>query len=327
MRSRRQLLLLAGGVVTAPRLAFAQLQDKRAYRVGFLGTGFASGYVRELDWIRDGLRRVGLVEGKNITIEYRWAEGKPERSREIAREFVVLKVDAIIVHGLPGALAAVRETSTIPIVMADGGDPIAAGLGASVPRPGRNVTGSFSFVAEEIGKRLQLLKEAQSSMKRAGWLFSAVDYALDAKKTTLRAAASSINVEVQEFMIREPGDLPGAFNAMTKAGADGALINNEPLLNSHASTIAALAAAMRLPSAGYATFADVGGLLAYGANRPALYGRVGYFLDRILKGAKPGEIPFERAARFDVIVNLKTARSLGITVPQSILARADRVIE
>jgi putative ABC transport system substrate-binding protein len=327
MRSRRQLLLLAGGVLTAPRLTFAQQEDQKIYRVGFLGTGFVSGYLRELEWIREGLRKVGLVEGKNIAIEYRWAEGKPERSREIAREFVALKVDAILVHGLPGALAAARETSTIPIVMADGGDPIAAGLGASVARPGRNITGSFSFVVEEIGKRLQLLKEAQPGMKKGAWLASTVDFALDAKRTTLRAAAASMSVEVQEFLIREAADLPGTFNAMTKAGADGALINNEPLLNSHASTIAALAAAMRLPSAGYATFADAGGLLAYGANRPALYTRVGYFVDRIFKGAKPGDLPFERAARFDVIVNLKTAKALGVTVPGSILARADRVIE
>jgi ABC-type uncharacterized transport system substrate-binding protein len=327
MRSRRRLLLLAGGVLTAPRLAFAQQQDKKAYRIGFLGTAFASGYVRELDWIRDGLRKVGLVEGKNLTIEYRWAEGNPTRDREIAVEFVSLKVDAILVHGLPGALAAARETSTIPIVMADGGDPVVAGLAQSLARPGRNVTGSFSFIAEEVGKRLQLLKEAQPRIKRVAFLASSVHVALELQRKALRAAAPSIKIEVQEFVIRDRADLPGTFNAMTKAGAEGVLVNNEPLLNSHAAAIAALAAAMRLPSVGYATFADAGGLLAYGANRPALYGRVGYFLDRILKGAKPGEIPFERAARFDVIVNLKTAKSLGITVPQSILARADRVIE
>jgi len=324
--NRRDALIALLAGAAAPT-SFAQRQDAKIHRVGFLGTAFASGYVREVDWIRAGLRKVGLVEGKNITIEYRWAEGRPERSQEIAKEFVSLKLDAILVHGLPGALAATRETSTIPIVMADGGDPVAAGLAQSLARPGRNVTGSFSFIAEEVGKRLQLLKEVQPRMKRIAFLASSDDLALDVKRNALRAAAKSMNVEVQEFLIRDPADLPGTFNAMTKAGADGALINNEPLLNSQANTIAALAAALRLPSVGYATFADAGGLLAYGANRPALYGRAGYFLDRIFKGAQPGDIPLERAARFDVIVNLRTAKALGITVPKSILARADRVIE
>ena len=326
MMNRREALIALLSAAAVVRTSFAR-QDPKVYRVGFLGTAFASGYVRELDWIREGLRKVGLVEGKNITIEYRWAEGKPERSREIAKEFVSLKLDAILVHGLPGALAAARETSTIPIVMADGGDPVAAGLAQSLARPGRNVTGSFSFIAEEVGKRLQLLKEVQPRMARVAFLASSVDLALDVKRNALRAAAKSTNVEVQEFLIRDPADLPGTFNAMTRAGADGALINNEPLLNSQAGTIAALAAALRLPSVGYATFADSGGLLAYGANRPALYGRAAYFLDRIFKGAPPGDIPFERAARFDVIVNLKTAKALGIPIPKSILALADRVIE
>jgi ABC-type uncharacterized transport system substrate-binding protein len=323
---RRAALIGLFATALSP-VSFAQQQDPRIHRVGFLGTAFAAGYLRELDWIRDGLRKFGLVEGKNITIEYRWAEGKPERSRQIAKEFVALKLDAILVHGLPGALAAARETSTIPIVMADGGDPVSAGLAQSLARPGRNVTGSFSFIVEEIGKRLQLLKEARPGMTRVAWLASSVDFALDAKRATLRAAAPSMNLEVLEFLIRDHADLPATFNAMTKAAADGVLVNNEPLLNSQANTIAALAAALRLPSVGYATFADAGGLLAYGANRPALYGRVGYFLDRIFRGARPGDIPLERAARFDVIVNLRTARMLGTTIPQSILLRADRVIE
>lgn len=327
MKTARRLLVAVAVYTLAMPLANAQQQDPKIYRIGFLGTAYASGYVRELEWIRDGLRKFGYLEGKNIGIEYRWAEGNPARTREIAAEFAALKVDAIVVHGLPGAVVAARETSTIPIVMADGGDPVAAGLGASLARPGRNVTGSFSFVVEEIGKRAQLLKEAQPRIRRVAWLFSSADFALDAKRKTLGPAASSINVEVQEFVIRDPADLPGAFNAMTKAGVDGVLVNNEPLLNSQAGTIAALAAAMKLPAIGYATFADVGGLLAYGANRPALYGRVGYFLDRIFKGVKTGEIPFERAARFDVIVNLRTAKAIGATIPQSIVLRADRVIE
>ena len=211
--------------------------------------------------------------------------------------------------------------------MADGADPIAAGLAASLARPGGNVTGSFSFTLEEIGKRLQLLKEVLPRIKRIAFLASPTDATIMAKRNALAAAAESMKVERQEFAIREAADLPDAFNAMSNARIDAVVINNEPLLNSHSGTIAGLAALKQLPTVGFASFADAGGLLAYGANRPAQYGRAAYFLDRIFKGSKPGDIPFERAARFDLIVNQKTAKTLGLTIPQSILLRADRVIE
>jgi ABC-type uncharacterized transport system substrate-binding protein len=327
MMTRRHLLIALGTGLVGWGPTFAQQQEVKARRIGFLGTAFASGYVRELDWIRAGLRDRGYVEGRNIFIETRWAEGNPERIREIAKEFVALKVDAILCHGLPGAMVAARETSTIPIVMADGADPVAAGLARSLARPGGNVTGSFSFTLEEIGKRLQLLKEFVPQTRRVAFLVSAGEPNLNPKRAALRSAAASMNMDVQEYLIREGADLPDVFNRINKAGDDAVLINNEPLLNSNSGVIAGLAAVMRLPAAGYASYADAGGLLAYGANRAALYGRAGYFLDRIFKGAQPGDIPFERAAKFDTIVNLKTARSFGLTIPQSILLRADRVIE
>ncbi len=323
--NRRRFVALIGGAIAAS-LARAQ-QAAKVHRIGFLGIAFASGYVRELDWIRGGLRDLGYVEGRNLVIEYRWAEGSPERLREFAAEFVALKVDAILTHATAGAIAAARATSALPIVMADGADPVAVGLAASLARPGGNVTGSFSFIPEEIGKRLQLLKEILPRIRRVAFLASPVDAALAAKRNALQAAAESLKVEVQEFPVREAADLPDAFNAMSKARIDAAVINNEPLLNSHTGTIAGLAAVKRLPAVGYASFADAGGLLAYGANRPALYGRAAYFLDRIFKGTKPGEIPFERAAKFDLIVNLKTAKALGLKVPQAVRLRADRVIE
>jgi putative ABC transport system substrate-binding protein len=246
----------------------------------------------------------------------------------MAAELVALKVEAILTHATVGAVAAAKETSTIPIVTADSADPVAAGIAASLARPGGNVTGSTSFVLEEAPKRLQLLKEVVPRIQRVAVLASSLNRTIfERNRKALEAAAASMKVDLQPFMIQEATDLPDAFNAMTKARIDAAVISSEPLLNSHAATIASLAAVKRLPAVGYASFADAGGLLAYGANRPALYGRAAYFLDRIFKGTKPGDIPFERAAKFDLIVNRKTAKALGLKIPQSVLLRADRVIE
>ncbi len=325
---RRRFVVMIGGALAVPLASFAQQQAAKVHRIGFLGTAYASGYVRELDWVPGGLRQLGYVEGRNIVIEYRWAESNPGRVRELAAELVALKLEAILVHGLPGAAAVAKETSTIPVVMADGADPVAAGLAASLARPGGNVTGSTSFVPEESAKRLQLLKEVVPRAKRVAFLVSTLNpeiFALTRK--ALEAAATATKVELQEFLVREATDLPDAFNAMSGARIDAAVINSEPLLNSHTGVIAALASVKRLPAVAYASFADAGGLLAYGANRLALYGRAAYFLDRIFKGAKPGDIPFERATKFDLIVNLKTAKALGLKIPQSVLLRADRVIE
>lgn len=326
MVTRRHILLGLGAGALAPLPAFAQQQGK-VWRIGFLGTAFASGYVREIEWVRGGLRKAGYEEGRNIAVEYRWAEGNPERIREIASEFVALKCDAIIVHNIPGALAAARATSAIPIVMADGSNPVEAGLAESLARPGGNVTGSISFVPEESAKRLELLKEVVPRIKRVAVLVSAEPPPVQpVTRKALDSVAAAMKVELREFVMREPADLPTVFTAIGKARMDAVLANNEPVLNSQANVIAALAAVMRLPAIGYPIFADSGGLLAYGASREALYERVGYFVDRIFKGAKPAELPFERAARFDLIVNMKTARSLGITFPNSVLVRATRVI-
>lgn len=325
---RREFVVLVGAALGLPLAGLAQPAAK-IHRIGFLGTAFASGYVREVDWVRGGLRDLGYVEGRNLMVEYRWAEGKPERVREIAAEFAALKVDAIVVHGIPGAIAAAQATSTIPIVMADGADPVAAGLAKSLARPGGNVTGSVSFVREEAGKRLQLINEIVPGIKRAAFLFTSVHSAgvIALNRKELEVAAALASISVQAFEVHEGADLPGAFNAMGDARIDAVVINSEPLLNSLAGVIAALAAVKRIPAIGYASYADAGGLLAYGANRAALYGRTGYFLDRIFKGAKPAGMPIEQAAKFDVVVNAKMARALGLKIPLSLLLRAERVIE
>ena len=324
---RRQFALGTIALLGLVPASHANAQAARVRRIGFLGAAHESGYARELEWIRAGLGDRGYVEGRNLAIEYRWAGGDATRLRPIAAEFVALKVDAIVTHALAGTLAAAAETTTIPIVMADGGDPVAAGLAATLARPGGNVTGSFSFTIDEIGKRLELLKEVAPALRRLAFLAGPSDVFLPDKRKALQVAAGALKVEVREFRVGQPSDVPKAFEAMARAGSEAALPNNEPFLNSHAAAIAASALANRLPSAGYASYAEAGGLIAYGANRPALYRRVGYFVDRIFKGAKPGDIPFERAAKFDVIVNRRTAKALAIEIPRSMLLRADRVID
>lgn len=325
MTTRRDFVLAFGAGALAPFTVFAQ---QKIWRIGFFGTAFAAGYVNELEWIRAGLRKSGYEEGKNVHIEYRWAEGNEERMRKIAAEFAALKLDAIVVHGLPGAIAAAGVTSTIPIVMADGNDPVAAGLAASLARPGRNVTGSISFIPEESVKRLELLKEIVPRMKRVALIVSAnAPPLLPVTRKALESAAAPMKVELQEFITREAADLPEVFNSVSKARIDAALINNEPLLNSQAPVIAALANSKRIPAAGNPSLLDAGVLLGYGADRQVLYIRAAYFLDRIFKGMKPGDIPFERASIFQLGVNLKTAKAIGIKVPASVLARADKVIE
>ena len=298
MITRRKVVFAFGaGALWTTLASFAQ-QPAKAARIGWLGTASASGYVREVDAIRAGLRELGYVEGRNIVIEYRWAEGKPDRLKELAAELVTLKVDVIITHAILGARAAGQATKTIPIVMADGADPVAAGLVASLARPGGNITGSSSFQAEVAVKRLELLKEALPRITRVAFLFNPNNPVFVGQLKSMEAAAKTVKTELHQFPVHETGDFPGAFIAMAKAKVDAAVIAEDPLLNANTGVIAGLAAIQRIPAVGFTNFADAGGLLAYGANRPVVYGRAAYFVDRILKGAKPGDIPIERATKF-----------------------------
>ena len=324
--NRRDTALALLALCAAPLASFAQQQGK-VWRIGFLGIASASGYVKEMDAIRAGLRDLGYVEGKNIVIEYRWAENNPERLQEMATELVVLKVDAIITHATTGPRAALLATKTLPIIIADGPDPVASGLVVSFARPGGNITGSTGFQFELAAKRLELLKEAVPHLKRVSVIFneSNPNNALNFGK--MEAVAKDMKVELQQFLVRTPEELAGAFTAMAKQQFEAAVIGEDPLLNSNAGAVAALATTHRLPAIGLTTFADAGGLLGYGANRPMLYGRAAYFVDKILKGAKPGDLPIERATKFDFIVNLRAAKALGVKIAPQLLQRSDRVIE
>ena len=305
---RRKFVTMIGSALAAPLAHFAQAQGK-IWRIGFLGIASASGYVKEVDAIRAGLRELGYVEGGNIVIEYRWAENSPERLRAMAAELAALKVDVIITHAFPGVRAAALATKTIPIVIADGPDPVAAGFVTSLARPGGNITGSTAFQAELAGKRLELLKEVLPRLKRVSVLSNALNSNQVVYLRGMEPAARAMKVDLVQFEVRTLEDLPGAFTAMAKQRVDAAVINEDPLLNTNAATIAALAATHRLPAAGLTTFADAGGLLGYGPNRPLLYGRAANFVDKILNGAKPGEVPIERATKFDLIVNVRAAKS------------------
>ena len=327
MNKRRKLIVAFGaGALAAPLYSFAQQQGK-VWRIGFLGTASAAGYVKEVDAIRAGLRDLGYVEGKNIVIEYRWAENDAERLKAMAAEFVALKVDVIITHGAQGTRTAGQATKTIPIVMADGNDPVAAGLVASLARPGGNITGSTGFQTELAAKRIELLKDAVPRIKRVAVLAMVEGPSNAAFRREMEAASKSMKMELHPFEVRTTEELPGAFTAMVKKRVEAAAIDETPLLNVNAGVIAALAVTHRLPTIGLTIFADAGGLLGYGANRPLLWARAASFVDKILKGAKPGDLPIERVTKFEFVINVKTAKTLGIKIPQQVLQRADRVIE
>ena len=327
MNSRRKLIAVLGaGALIGPLASFAQQQGK-VWRIGFLGVASASGYASELDVIRERLRDLGYAEGKNIVIEYRWAENDPDRLKEMAAELVTLKVNVIITHSSRGANAAAQATKTIPIVLADSADPVATGLVATYARPGGNITGSTSLPTELYGKRLELLKEVLPHLERVSVLFSALGIFNELMYRAMEPTARQLNVILHQFMVKGLEEFPGAFAAMAQKRVEAVVIGDDPLFNANVGAVAALAATHRLPAIGITHFAGAGGLLGYSANRPLVYARAANFVDKILKGATPGDLPIERAAKFDLIVNLKTAKALGVKIPPQLLQRADRVIE
>ena len=326
--NRRQLLIALGAsALTMPLASFAQQQSK-VWRIGFLGAASASGFAHRVEALRAGLRDLGYVEGKNIVIEFRWAEGKYERLPELAAELIRLKVDVIVTHGPVGSPAAKNATTTIPIVVTAVGDPVALGLVASLARPGGNVTGMASLSPEVTAKRLELLKDAFPRTRRVAVLLNPDNPLLIGPSLrAMEATAAPRKLELHQFEVRVPGDLDNAFAVMAKRRVDAVVVLDDPVLVAYYGAIAKLAAKMRLPSIGLGEFAEAGGLMAYGVNRLEVFHRAATFVDKILKGAKPADLPVEQASRFETVLNLKTAKALGIQFPQAILARAERVIE
>jgi putative ABC transport system substrate-binding protein len=325
MITLRLVLMLV--LLCAPLAAEAQ-QVRTVQRVGYLGDSSPSLESNLVEAFRRGLRERGYVEGQNIVIEYRWAEGTYDRFSLLVAELVRLKVDVIVIAGTPAALAAKQMTTTIPIVMAVTGDALEAGLVSSLARPGGNVTGLSTLMPELEGKRLELLKEVLPRLARMAVLanpgnpFSAID------GKAIRIAAEALRVKLQTVEIRAPEEFDRAFAAITNAHPDALTIIGDRFLLTYRKRIVDFARQARLAGIyPYSEFVAEGGLMSYGPNYPAMFERSAIYVDKILKGAKPGDLPIEQPTTFELVINLKTAKALGLTIPPALLLRADQVIQ
>jgi putative ABC transport system substrate-binding protein len=325
MRRREFIGSLIGTAVAWPLAVRAQ-QPKMPV-VGFLGAVSTSDYARQVEALRAGLRDFGYADGKNIAIEYRWAEGNYDRLPDLAGELVRLKVDVLVTHGTPGPLAAKQATKTIPIVMASSGDPVATGLVASLNRPGGNITGSTILSPEMNSKQLDFLKQSVPSITQVGVLANPDNPANTGQLQALETTARSLKVVIQRFEARKRNEFESAFLAMANKRVDAVVITEDAAFISNPKVIAKLALKNYLPSAGFTDFAQAGGLIGYSVNYLELFRRAAYFVDKILKGIEPADLPVEQATKFELVINLKTAKTLGLTVPPILLAGADEVIE
>jgi putative tryptophan/tyrosine transport system substrate-binding protein len=326
---RRQFIALLGGTVamsSLPLAARAQQPGKVA-RIGFLSMISAPTFAIYLDGFRAGLRDLGYVEGKNIAIEFRWADGSYDRLPALAAELVRLDVDVLVTYTTLGARAAQSATTTIPIVVATMPDALATGLITSLANPGGNLTGMTFFNPELMAKRLELLKEAAPSVSRAAVLLNPDNPANGLVLQAMETTAKTLNVELQPIETRGPSEFERAFAAMADQQIGAVVIHDDPILLTGAKTIADLAAKQRLPSIGTTELTSAGGLMAYGVDFAAMFRQAAIFVDKILKGAMPGNLPVERSTRFKFVINLQTAKTLGIKIPPMLLARTDEVIE
>jgi putative ABC transport system substrate-binding protein len=326
--SRRRVVIALGAVAlgAAPHPTRAQ-PAPRVARIGFLSF-LSAPLITPVgsDLFRAGLRDLGYVEGKNIQIEFRYADGDIDLLAGLAAELVALNVDVIVSYA-SGVGAARRATATIPIVMANGGDPVAAGFAASLAHPGGNVTGSIFFLNELMTKRVELLKEVKTKMTRCGVLLLKDVPTNGLILEAMGVAAKALRVELFPIEVRGPAEFERAFSEWDRKKIQGLIVHDHGQFVGNAGAIAALAAKRRLASIGPLELSAAGGLMAYGVNFPETFRRAAVFVDKILKGARPGDIPIERATKFRYILNVKTAKAFGIAIPPSVLVRADEVIQ
>jgi putative ABC transport system substrate-binding protein len=324
---RRRFIMLLGGTAAAWPLAARAQQVRKPATVGFLGQSTPLGESERAAAFAQRLRELGWVDGRTVAIEYRWADGRSERFAEIAAEFVRLKVDIIVTGGTLPAIAAKQTTSTIPIVFASAGDPVGTGLVASLARPNGNVTGLSVLAVDLAGKRLDLLREAISSFGRLAIMGNVGNPIIPLELGELQAAAHKLGLKVDTLEIRRSQDIAPALEAV-KGRADALYVCQDVLTVGNRLRINTLALGLRLPVMHASReHIEAAGLMSYGPNFLDLYRRAGDYVDKILRGAKPGDLPVEQPTKFDLVINLVTARALGLEIPPTLLARADEVIE
>jgi putative tryptophan/tyrosine transport system substrate-binding protein len=326
VKRREFITLLGGAAATWPSAARAQ-QAAKLPTIGFLGGSTASALSEWTAAFVQRLRELGWIEGRTVAIEYRWAEGRSERFAEIAAEFVRLKVDVIVTQSTPAVLVAKQATSVIPIVFGSAGDPVGTGVVASLARPGGNVTGLSGQATDTAAKRLELLREVVPNLRRLAIMGNVGNPFNVLEMGEVQAAARTLGLEVATVEIRRAEDIAPAFEAL-KDRAEALYVGADQLLTVNRIRISTLALGARLPTmSAFRLYVAAGGLMSYGPNFPDLYRRAAEFVDKILRGAKPADLPVEQPTKFDLVLNLTTAKVLGLTIPESFLLRADEVIE
>ena len=325
----KRLLWLVTLLLLALDTSAQAQQTGKVPRIGYLAVNSPSLDTQLIEAFQQGLRGLGWVDGQNITIEYRFAEGKLDQLHALVAELVGLKVDVIVsAGGTPPALAAKNATATIPIVFISTSDPVASCLVASLARPGGNVTGLSNSYAELSGKGLELLSEIVPKMSRVASLWNPANPATKTSLKDTEVAAQALRIQLQSLEVRGTQDFEAAFSQMTRARADALIIQADPIFRGERARLAELAVKNRLPTVvPQSTFVEAGGLMSYGTNNLDLYRRAATYVDKILKGAKPADLPVQQPMKFEFVINLKTAKALNLTIPQSVLYRADRVIK
>ena len=301
-------------------------QSKKIPRIGFLGASSASFYAPNIEIFRQGLRDLGYVEGKNIAIEYRFGEGKLDRVPALAAELIGLDVNIIVTAGMPAVIAAKKATSTIPIVAASADNLVEAGIIASLAHPGGNVTGSTRVDADFSAKRLELLKETFPKLSRVAVLAHGSLGGDEEELREIQTAGRKLAIQIQPFSTPDPSQFPGAFSEMKKKRAEALIFLGSSFTNAHRKQLLELATKNHLPTMCSAGWIDAGCVMAYGPKAGELFRRAAVFVDKILKGAKPADLPVEQPTKFEFVINLKAAKQIGLTIPPNVLARADRVI-
>jgi putative tryptophan/tyrosine transport system substrate-binding protein len=327
MKKKIFVSLLTASLLSTVYLAYAQ-QPARVPRIGFLAAPSRSFFSTRMNAFREGLYELGHVEGKNISIEYRYAGGKLDRLPALAAELVSLKVDVIVTSSAPGAVAAKNATKTIPTVFVTAGDPVEMGLVTSLARPGGNITGLTTHAPELSGKRLELLKEVVPRITRVAVLWNPSNPGSSEMLKEMQAASQAHALQLQSLEVRSLEDFEGAFESITRRDSHAIIVVSDPFLNTHHRLILDLAVKHRLPAMyGGPEVVNAGGLMSYGPGFSDQYRRAATYVDKILRGMKPADLPVERPMKFELVINLKTAKQIGLTIPQSVLYRVDRVIQ